>query len=82
MGNCISENFDWYVENLGILLGLYPQKFIVIHNRSVVVSACSFDEADDAAHSLGLVDGTFNIQFCGDETSPYKNPNPLKLVKR
>ncbi len=80
MKNCISENFDWYVENLGILSDLYPNRYVIIKDKQVVCDCLTFNEAVETAHDRGLTCGTYNIQFCGGIGSERKVLNPLRLV--
>ncbi len=73
------ENFDWYVQNLSILLSLYPRKYIIICDRQVVVSCGSYEEAINASLARGLENGKFNIQYCGDMNSYKQVLNPFHL---
>lgn len=80
MNNYISENFDWYVENIGILTSLYPDKYVIIKDKRIVCDCLTFGEAMEAAYHRGLERGTYNIQFCGGVGSEKKVLNPLQLV--
>ena len=73
------ENFNWYVQNLGILLSLYPDKYIIICDRQIVASCDSFQEAIDTSLTRGLQNGKFNIQYCGDMNSHKQVLNPFHL---
>lgn len=79
MNDPIMENFDWYVQNLNILISLYPKKYIIIQDRQVLIACDSYNEALEASLAHGLESGKFNIQYCGDMDSYKRVLNPFHL---
>lgn len=79
MSDPIIENFDWYVQNLSILLSLYPGKYIIIRDKQVVAACDSYEEAKESAFSRGIEPGNYNIQYCGDMDSYRRVLNPFHL---
>ena len=65
-----SQDFKYFVENHDMLFAEYPNRFLVIQNQVVVLTADTFEDALDDALGRGLEPGTFIVQKCteGDES--------------
>jgi len=58
-----NENFTYFRENLGTLLGSYNGMFIVVKDQCVIGAYSSFDEAYTATIEKEEL-GSFIIQHC------------------
>lgn len=67
----LKDSFKYFIENHDSLFEEYPNKFVVIHEKTVVLSKDSFVEAYEAAISNGYDPGTFLIQECTAGDSAY-----------
>ena len=75
-----NDNYQWYVDHLDILNDLYKNKIILINDCKVDYAGDSFDEVMLWALKKGLKEGSFNIQSCVNENSPFEITSPLKVV--
>ena len=75
-----SEDFDWFVENHEKLYESYPDKILVIQNKSVVFAGETFEEALGLACSNGLELGTFIIQECSQGEECYTQSFSSRVV--
>lgn len=57
------EDFHFFIENHDNLLKEYRNKYLVILNCTVILSANSMHEAIDLAKDKGLKDGDYIVQF-------------------
>lgn len=60
----LEDEFKYFKENHEYLFEKYPNKYLVIQNKSVVETADSFEKALIAANHNGLELGTFLVQLC------------------
>lgn len=65
------EDFHFFIENHDNLLKEYRNKYLVILNCTVILSANSMHEAIDLAKDKGLKDGDYIVQLCSDGNSAY-----------
>ena len=66
--SCADRNYDWFKENLPILVNMYDDQYVVIKNEDVIASYPSFDEAFDEMLKTEAP-GTFIIQLCSLDES-------------
>ncbi len=71
MNENLVKEFEFFTENHDELVKKYPNKFVVLKDRTVVLAGDSFEEAYAKAHDSGLVLGTFLIQECTEGDSAY-----------
>lgn len=69
--NALEEDFKYFTDNHDDLFGKYPNKYLVIKNKSVLFNADSFEGALKYAEEIGLEIGTFLIQYCTEGDSAY-----------
>ena len=66
-----SEDFRWFVDNHDSLVNLYKDKYVVISNKEVILTAETLEGGIDKALNYGLELGTFIVQLCTEGDSAY-----------
>lgn len=67
----LKENFDYFKRNHKKLYKEYPNMFIVIKDKHIVLSSDSFESALAKAAESGLELGTFLVQRCTADESGF-----------
>lgn len=65
------EDFKWFVDNHDMLFEEYPNQYLVIQDKRVVMTGHSLHQALKKALESGMVYGTFIIQLCSQGDSAY-----------
>jgi cytolysin (calcineurin-like family phosphatase) len=65
---CIDMNYEWFRENLPILVKKYDDQYVVVKDKSFVAAYPSFNEAFDETLKTEKP-GTFIIQLCSLDES-------------
>lgn len=76
----LQADFQYFVDNHDEILAKYPNKFVVIKDKSIVLAEDSFDSALDKAISLGLEVGAFLIQECTEGDSAYTQTYHSRVI--
>lgn len=71
MNENLVKEFEFFTENHDELFAKYPNKFVVLKDKAVVLTGDSFEEVYAKALDSGLVLGTFLIQECTEGDSAY-----------
>ncbi len=64
MSKNLVDNFRYFTEHHDELFEQYPNKFVLIKDKSVILSGDTFEEVYTKAVDRGLKIGTFIIQEC------------------
>jgi hypothetical protein len=67
----LKETFRYFTENHDEIFRVYPNKFVVLSDKSVVLAKDSFVEAYEAAIAAGYQPGSFLVQECTEGDSAY-----------
>lgn len=67
----IEEDFAFFKEHQKELYSSYPDKYLIIKDKKVVVAADNIPDAMDIATEKKLQPGTFLLQFCGKDEWAY-----------
>ena len=67
----LRADFKYFIEHHDEIFSQYPNKFVVIQNRQIILAETSIEKALESAVSKGLVIGTFLIQECTEGDSAY-----------
>lgn len=65
------EDFKWFVDNHDMLFDKYPNKYLVIRNKEVLMTENTLHKALNKALESGMEYGTFIIQLCSEGDSAY-----------
>lgn len=65
------EDFQWFVDNHDELFRKYPDRYLVISNKEVVLTESSLHRALNKALASGMEYGSFIIQLCSEGDSAY-----------
>ncbi len=74
------EDFEFFISNHDDLLKKFRNKYLVILNQSVVLSADSMQEAISMAIDKGLNDGDYIIQLCSNGDSAYSTSFCTQII--
>ncbi len=75
-----SEDFKWFIKNLKKLYGQYPEKYVVIHEKTIICTGETFEEALSGAMKEKLDLGSFIIQKCGQGEDCYTQSFSSRVV--
>lgn len=78
--NMLQDEFTYFVNNHDEIYAMYPNKFVVIQGKQVVLAETSFEKALESALSKGLDAGTFIIQECTEGDSAYTQTFHSRVV--
>jgi len=65
---CADMNYEWFRENLPILVNKYDDQYVVVKDKSIIAAYPSFNEAFDETLKTEKA-GTFIIQLCSLDES-------------
>lgn len=71
MNDNLVKEFEFFTENHDELFAKYPNKFVVLKDKAVVLTGDSFEDAYAKALDSGLILGSFLIQECTQGDSAY-----------
>lgn len=69
--NTQHQDFQYFISNHDEICSLYPNKFVVIQDKQVVLVEDTFDKALQGAIAKGLELGTFIVQECSEGEEAY-----------
>lgn len=67
----LADNFTYFTDNHDALFNAYPNKHLVIKDKTVLYDADTFEEALQKAEAAGLEIGTYLIQYCSEGDNAY-----------
>jgi len=67
----LENDFKFFKDNHQRLFDEYPNKYLVIKEKTVIATADNFEDALSQAKMQGLELGTFLIQYCSEGESSY-----------
>lgn len=67
----LQDDFKYFIEHHDEIFSQYPNKFVVIQNKQIILAETSIEKALESAVSKGLEIGTFIIQECTEGDSAY-----------
>ena len=75
-----SDDFKWFIDNHDRLYNLYPDKNLVIQDKTIVCVGNTFEEALNNALSKGLELGAFIVQECTEGEKGYTQRFSSRVV--
>jgi len=64
MDNNLALDFQYFKSHHDEIFRMYPDKFVIIKDRSIIMTGDSFEDAYTKAINSGLEVGSFLVQEC------------------
>lgn len=76
----LESEFNYFKENHESLLQKYPNKFLVIKDKNVILVNDTFEGALSDALEIGLKIGSFLIQLCSEGKEGYSQTFHSRVI--
>ena len=76
----LEDEFQFFKENQQKLFAEYPNKYLVIKDKTVILDANTFEEALCNAENQGIELGTFLIQLCSKDNESYTQTYHSRVI--